>query len=884
MRPAAARVTAALRLSDEDSATIDELKKQVERTWGLLEASTKREEAANDVIQRLQEEKDTLQTALQKTAQLVGGSGGATIEQVVAQRDMLVAKVRETEALVAHERGRADELVRDLTRKQEKYKEQKAVIKEMERQLAAKAAEEARDAKKRSSLETEANHLREQLAQKVQAADALKRLLDEAEEKASGLEKQLAAQRHTMTTSLNEFQRLHKDTAKLAGDLEEQVRAVSLLREEKTAVEKELRLRVEETARERAAVARLTAKGESDARERDRVMRLLDDEKSRNEALRSELASYEKLADQEAIRTKATERTIARLDRERSTAEKRAAVVDTKLSDARLEIDGKLEDITALEADNRRLTAEASKMRGVIAVLERDRDRIRAQVEEVEKQLTAAHDEIRDRELSLMEVEGRVTDISAKLKQGQSAYEHLKTEKLALQKDLAQALDDVAELKRKTKVQGNQIEQLKGEVHAKDRALVAEEFVSARHTHAPHHAGAAGCVALARAPALHPSMSACCRVVFWRCRSTNPWRSGWSSAATRWNSSSACWRRRTLTSRSRTLRLATSTQRSGGWTRRHWRKSAHMTRSSRSATFWGRSSSAATTNLRCCTRSCPFRCGSNVCAGVQPQSVACPSPAHAPLLCCAGMQASRLSKGEAQYKDRLQDIRLLRLKVADQKRELAIASASAGASTELRKELARLQRDLLTEQSRVKALSDELENPINVHRWRKLGGTDPAAMDLVEKVATLQRRLIAKTTEVAERDAQLAEKERMYVELKAMLARQPGPEIAEALTHYQHLLAERTRQLKALASETQMYQAQVGELKFETERLTKQLIEAKRQYFELRNKEKMAGGATGGAGTDAGSDFAMRAAEAQRAAAAASVPRFVGGGFAVSLA
>jgi len=516
------------------------LKKQVERAWGMVESSTKREEAANDVIQRLQEEKDTLQTALQKTAQLVGGSGGATIEQVVAQRDLLVAKVRETEALVAHERSRADELVRDLTRKQEKYKEQKAVIKEMERQLAAKAAEEARDTKKRSSLETEASHLREQLVQKVQAFDALKRLLEEAEEKSSGLEKQLAAQRHTMTTSLNEFQRLHKDTAKLAGDLEEQVRAVSLLREEKTAVEKEMRLRIEETARERAAVARLTAKGESDARERDRVMRLLDDEKSRNEMLRSELASYEKLADQEAIRTKATERTIARLDRDRSTAEKRAAVVDGKLSDARLEIDGKLEDITALEADNRRLMAEASKMRGVIAVLERDRDRIRAQVEDVEKQLTAAQDEVRDRELSLMEVEGRVTDVSAKLKQGQSAYEHLKTEKLALQKDLAQALDDVAELKRKTKVQGNQIEQLKGEVHAKDRALVAEEFVSsARLAVVPGAAAfARGCCWCVPSRALLPSNNSLCMTATCvpRCRSTNPWRSGWSSAATRWSS------------------------------------------------------------------------------------------------------------------------------------------------------------------------------------------------------------------------------------------------------------------------------------------------------------------------------------------------------------
>ena len=37
--------------------------------------------------------------------------------------------------------------------------------------------------------------------------------------------------------------------------------------------------------------------------------------------------------------------------------------------------------------------------------------------------------------------------------------------------------DEIAELKRKHKVQGNQIEQLKDDIQAKDRALVAEEFV-----------------------------------------------------------------------------------------------------------------------------------------------------------------------------------------------------------------------------------------------------------------------------------------------------------------------------------------------------------------------------------------------------------------------
>ena len=46
----------------------------------------------------------------------------------------------------------------------------------------------------------------------------------------------------------------------------------------------------------------------------------------------------------------------------------------------------------------------------------------------------------------------------------------------------------------------------------------------------------------------------------------------------------------------------------------------------------------------------------------------------------------------------------------------------------------------------------ELENPMNVHRWRRLEGSDPATYEMVQKIQTLQRRLIAKTEEVVERD------------------------------------------------------------------------------------------------------------------------------------
>jgi len=44
---------------------------------------------------------------------------------------------------------------------------------------------------------------------------------------------------------------------------------------------------------------------------------------------------------------------------------------------------------------------------------------------------------------------------------------------------------------------------------------------------------------------------------------------------------------------------------------------------------------------------------------------------------------------------------------------------------ELKGELHSLERDLLAEETKSKALTEELENPMNVHRWRKLEGTEP---------------------------------------------------------------------------------------------------------------------------------------------------------------
>merc|ERR1711904_746909 len=212
------------------------------------------------------------------------------------------------------------------------------------------------------------------------------------------------------------------------------------------------------------------------------------------------------------------------------------------------------------------------------------------------------------------------------------------------------------------------------------------------------------------------------------------------------------------------------------------------------------------------------------------------------------IQQSTLQKGEIQYKERLDEIRHLKSNIAALKRELHIAKQQVVNIDDLKKEVYRLQRELLQERTKVKALSEELENPMNVHRWRKLEGSDPDTYEMIQKIQTLQKRLIAKTEEVVEKDLLIQEKEKLYVELKNILARQPGPEVAEQLSVYQTNLREKTKQMKAMAAELNMYQAQVNEYKFEIERLTRELQDVKKKYFEQKKKEQQRDSQGGGGG------------------------------------
>ncbi|XP_068054104.1 cilia- and flagella-associated protein 58 isoform X2 [Anomalospiza imberbis] len=116
------------------------------------------------------------------------------------------------------------------------------------------------------------------------------------------------------------------------------------------------------------------------------------------------------------------------------------------------------------------------------------------------------------------------------------------------------------------------------------------------------------------------------------------------------------------------------------------------------------------------------------------------------------IQQAILNRGESEYRQRVEDMRILKLEIKKLRRQKGILGKSVSNVQELRWEFNHMQKELLREQTRCKILEEELQKPLQVHRWRKLEASDPTTYELILKVQRLQKRLISKTGEVIEKE------------------------------------------------------------------------------------------------------------------------------------
>jgi len=203
------------------------------------------------------------------------------------------------------------------------------------------------------------------------------------------------------------------------------------------------------------------------------------------------------------------------------------------------------------------------------------------------------------------------------------------------------------------------------------------------------------------------------------------------------------------------------------------------------------------------------------------------------------IQQSTLKKGEIQYKERVLEVNMLRAEIRETKAAVAEARTQVTNVANLQREIHHLNKTLLREETKAKALQEELENPMNVHRWRELEGSDPATFEMIQRVKKLQKDLIAKTEEVVMKEEQIQDQEKLYVQLKHIIARQPGPEVAEQLAWYSQNLKEKTTHMKQMAQELKQYHGQVKDLRDEIDRYNKDFSNVKQAYFQQLRQSRM---------------------------------------------
>ena len=155
---------------------------------------------------------------------------------------------------------------------------------------------------------------------------------------------------------------------------------------------------------------------------------------------------------------------------------------------------------------------------------------------------------------------------------------------------------------------------------------------------------------------------------------------------------------------------------------------------------------------------------------------------------------------------------------------------------ELRVTKIKLEKELLITKNKLKSLEDQTKKPLNIHRWTKLEYSDPEKFELITQINSLQRRLIAKTEEVNHKEDLIQEKEKLYIKLKGIVARQSGVDMSESLKNYQKMIREENSKLKKMSEEVKHLSLTIRNYELEIKKLDKEMNSIKMNWINERKQ------------------------------------------------
>jgi chromosome segregation ATPase len=149
----------------------------------------------------------------------------------------------------------------------------------------------------------------------------------------------------------------------------------------------------------------------------------------------------------------------------------------------------------------------------------------------------------------------------------------------------------------------------------------------------------------------------------------------------------------------------------------------------------------------------------------------------------------------------------------------------------------KLEKEVLIAKNKVRSLEDETKKRLNIHRWTKLEYSDPEKFELIQQINSLQRRLNAKTEEVSKKEDLIQEKEKLYIKLKHIVARQSGMDMEEPLSKFKAKIKEEGQRLKKLKEKIKSHQLEIRNYEYEIKRIVNNTDKLKQAWFKRLDEQ-----------------------------------------------
>lgn len=194
----------------------------------------------------------------------------------------------------------------------------------------------------------------------------------------------------------------------------------------------------------------------------------------------------------------------------------------------------------------------------------------------------------------------------------------------------------------------------------------------------------------------------------------------------------------------------------------------------------------------------------------------------------SNIQEMVLKQGDVVLTRRMDEIRLLKMEMAEVMRSVNVTRKLLPQIPLLDESIASLQQQLLETRKRSEELSEALESPENKQRWRRLEGKIPDKEELTAKINQLEERLNDKKEQLLEKELVLEEVSSLADRLRQQAAegRSDTLELAKKVNDYQQRIRAITRKMMATVSELSMYQASALKLQSEKHDLASEVDSA----------------------------------------------------------